>query len=192
MSFPEALAEPFVHDVLVVEGGAASAYLLARRTLLDQDDIEMLAQFTSRHRDAFDIDEWSGDTVSLADPDTDQRLQISVFDLQGDDREGDAVLVRTVETGRGLSAAGPALRIPATHVPLLRVVLTSRPTAEQLLGWVCRRSEILRPPIESDRRHRSPRGHADDRRCARRDRPGRSGPTGVGLTPCGSAAAENL
>jgi hypothetical protein len=148
MSFPEALAEPFVQDVLVIEGGGAGAYLAARRGLFEQADIEMLAQFTSRHRDAFDIVGVVGDTMSLADPDTGQCVRMSVLDVQGTIEQGDAVLVRTVETDGAPRAVGPALRIPATHVPLLRVVLASGPTAEQLLGWVCRRSEILRPPID--------------------------------------------
>lgn len=148
MSFPEALAEPFVQDVLVVEGGGAAAYLAARRRLLPDDEIELLSQYTSRHREAFDVSAISGPAVELVDPDEGHRTTITDPELAESLEEGDAVLVRTVQRGGQLVPVGPHIRIPEDHVALLRVVLASRPTAEQLLGWVCRRAEILRPPID--------------------------------------------
>ncbi len=148
MSFPEALAEPFVQDVLVVEGGGAAAYLAARRTLLADGEVELLSQYTSRHREAFDVTGIAGAAVELVDPDQGHRTTIIDAELAESLEDGDAVLVRTVERGGELAPVGPYLRIPEDHVALLRVVLGSRPTAEQLLGWVCRRAEILRPAID--------------------------------------------
>ncbi len=161
MSFPEALAEPIVHDALVIEGGGAGAYLAARRSLLPDDECVLLGQFIARRRKAFDV-AVVGSQLLLTHPDLSLSLQIPADSVDAPPGSGagafggpenafgpgDAVLVRTVELDGEVVASGPAIRIPATHVSLLRVTIGSRPTAEQLLGWICRRSEILRPPLD--------------------------------------------
>ncbi len=146
MSFPDALAEPFVHDVLAIEAGGAASYLAARRSLLTESDATILATFVAQSRDAFDILSASPHTWKLRHPDSGAELHIDALDQSP--TPGDAVLVRTIARNGGLAAVGPAIVVPGSHVSLLRVVLGSRPTAEQLLGWVCRRSEILRPHID--------------------------------------------
>lgn len=146
MSFPEALADPFVQDVLAIEAGGAASYLAARRSLLTESDAEILATFTAGSRDAYDIESTDSGTWQLRHPDSDAVLHIDGLDRTPS--PGDAVLVRTIRRGDRLAGVGPALLIPGSHVSLLRVTLGSRPTAEQLLGWVCRRTEILRPSID--------------------------------------------
>ncbi|MFW2383522.1 MAG: hypothetical protein ACN4GZ_17340 [Acidimicrobiales bacterium] len=146
MSFPEALADPFVHDVLAIEAGGAASYLAARRSLLTESDVAILSTFTATSRDAFDIQAAHPDHWQLRHPDTGSELQIPPLEQTA--TPGAAVLVRTMSREGRLVPVGPAVLIPGSHVSLLRVTLGSRPTAEQLLGWVCRRSEILRPPIE--------------------------------------------
>jgi hypothetical protein len=146
MSFPEALADPFVQDVLAIEAGGAASYLAARRSLLTESDANILATFTAQSRDAFDIGSAGGATWELRHPDTGAELQIDA--MEQTPSPGDAVLVRTIVRDGRLGAVGPAIVIPGAHVSLLRVTLGSRPTAEQLLGWVCRRSEILGPHID--------------------------------------------
>ncbi|MGI9610983.1 MAG: hypothetical protein ACR2NL_11890, partial [Acidimicrobiia bacterium] len=146
MSFPEALADPFVQDLLAVEAGGAASYLSARRKLLTEFDTEVLSTFTAQSRDAFDVDTATAAIWQLSHPDSGKRLEIGA--LEHEPAERDAVLVRTMELDAVLVPIGPAIHIPGSHVSLLRVMLGSRPTAEQLLGWVCRRTEILRPSID--------------------------------------------
>ncbi len=160
MSFPEALAEPIVQDVLVVEGGGAGAYLAARRSLLPAHEVALLSQFTARRRKAFDV-RVDGSQLELTHPDSSLHLRIPAHRVDGlvagpgafsgpetAFLPGDALLVRTVKVDDVLLPSGPAIRIPSAHVSLLRVTIGSRPTAEQLLGWICRRSEILRPALD--------------------------------------------
>ncbi|NNF53485.1 MAG: hypothetical protein HKN03_03480, partial [Acidimicrobiales bacterium] len=147
-------------DVLVVEGGGAGAYLAARRALLPPQEVSILSQFTPRRRKAFDV-RVDGSQLELTHPDSSLHLRLPAHRVDGliagpgafngpetAFRPGDALLVRTVEIDGSLLPSGPAIRIPAAHVSLLRVTIGSRPTAEQLLGWICRRSEILRPDID--------------------------------------------
>ncbi len=147
MSFPEALANPFVQDVLAIEAGGAASYLATRRELLTDGDIELLSGFTPQSRDAFDVVEIGRDALTLVHPDTGVRLTIEP-PTSATPQVGDAILTRTVDRNGVVSALGPAVVIPSSHVSLLRVTLGSRPTAEQLLGWVCRRTEILRPGLD--------------------------------------------
>ncbi len=146
MSFPEALADPFVQDILTIEAGGAAAYLAARRSVVTEDDEAILSTFTAGSREAFDVEVLDSSTWKLSDPDSDKELTIDAMNRRVS--YGDAVLVRTMERDGRLVAMGPAVFIPSSHVSLLRVTLGSRPTAEQLLGWVCRRTEILRPSID--------------------------------------------
>ncbi len=146
MSFPEALADPFVQDVLAIESGGAAGYLASRRDVLTSDDAEILAGFTAQSRDAFDIVSAGPSRWQIRHPDSGVELEIDALEREPSD--GDAVLVRTLVRGDRRIPAGPPVLIPEAHVSLLRVTLGSRPTAEQLLGWVCRRSEILRPSID--------------------------------------------
>ncbi|MBT8241670.1 MAG: hypothetical protein KJN63_10625 [Acidimicrobiia bacterium] len=146
MSFPEALADPFVQDVLAIEAGGAASYLAARGKLLTEPDTDILSTFTPTSRDAFDIDASESDRWHLRHPDSGAVLEIDALDRHPS--PGDAVLVRTIRRDDHLSPVGPTLLIPDSHVSLLRVMLGSRPTAEQLLGWVCRRTEILRPSVD--------------------------------------------
>lgn len=146
MSFPEALADPFVQDILAIEAGGAAAYLAARRSVVTEDDESILSTFTAGSREAFDIEVIDRATWKLSDPDSGKVLMIDSLDRSVS--YGDAVLVRTLKRDQSWVAMGPAVFIPGSHVSLLRVTLGSRPTAEQLLGWVCRRTEILRPPSD--------------------------------------------
>ncbi len=68
MSFPEALADPFVQDVLAIEAGGAASYLAARRSVLTEDDESILSTFTSGSREAFDIEVMDAATWNLSDP----------------------------------------------------------------------------------------------------------------------------
>ncbi|NNF55314.1 MAG: hypothetical protein HKN03_12850, partial [Acidimicrobiales bacterium] len=138
MSFPEALAEPIVQDVLVVEGGGAGAYLAARRALLPPQEVSILSQFTPRRRKAFDV-RVDGSQLELSHPDSSVHLRLPAHRVDGliagpgafngpetAFRPGDALLVRTVEIDGALLPSGPAIRIPAAHVSLLRVTIGSR------------------------------------------------------------------
>lgn len=112
-----ALGAPLVVDTALFEGGGLARFLLARGTLLPDDERELAAQWLGLPRRLFEVVAWSADRsrIELRDTRSGEIEWVDAPDPEDDGRTahlGDLLLGRLLPDGRERDLIGPVVEVP--------------------------------------------------------------------------------